>query len=153
LFELIAAYLARNEASSVDVGVTATDPNTGKTSDIDVLQVRSRSLSVCIECKGKAPGGILTLDEVERWLDRIPIYRNHLRREQRFHNSELNFELWTTAKIANDALCKLREERNRRRKTKLAWRDGNSVAKLASSVKETAIRRALDNHFLKHPLS
>ena len=153
LFELIAAYLARNQASSIDVGVPARDPKTGRTSDIDVLQVRSRNHSVCIECKGKAPGSILTLDEVEGWLDRVPIFRNHLRSEQRFRDSELSFELWTSAHFSEDALKKLMEESSNRTRTKIAWRDGSSVSELARNTKEKSIRLALDSHFLNHPLS
>jgi hypothetical protein len=59
LFELISAYLAKLDGSSIDFGITARDPATGKTADIDVLKVRGKADCIGVECKGKAPGGIV----------------------------------------------------------------------------------------------
>jgi hypothetical protein len=63
LFELLAAYLARRDAVSIDMGVRARDPETGNFADIDVLQVTHQSVSVtCIECKGGAKAPIAWKD-------------------------------------------------------------------------------------------
>jgi hypothetical protein len=45
LFELLAAYLARRDAVSIDMGVRARDPETGNFADIDVLKVTHQSVS------------------------------------------------------------------------------------------------------------
>ena len=153
LFELIAAHLARLDANSIDLGIAARDPATGRTADIDVLKVRSRGTCTCIECKGKGPGGIVTLQEIEDWLRRIPTFRAHLRQEQRFRESELSFEFWTTGEFAADALEKLKEEKRQRKRSPIDWYDGRAVSKMAGRAKEKAIRVALDNHFLRHPLT
>ena len=153
LFELIVAYLAKQDASSVDVGVRARDTNTGKTADIDVFSVKSRAACVCIECKGKGPGGEVRIDEVEKWLRRIPIFRVHLARQERFSESRLSFELWTTGKFTAEALSRLEEEKARRTRWPINWKDGKAVLDVARKAKQKAIRQALENHFLKHPLS
>jgi hypothetical protein len=151
-FELITAYLARLDAVSVDVGITAMDEN-GKMADIDVLKVRNKAECVGIECKGKHPGGVVSLEEVQDWLRRIPIFRAHLVREQRFREAAISFEMWTTGTFAPDAIALLESEKPKRTKTLVDWKDGAAVATIAKGAKEKAIRDALNEHFLKHPLA
>jgi len=153
LFELIAAYLARLDAVSVDVGVTARDPDTGKMADIDVLKVRSKAECTGIECKGKHPGGVVTEGEVADWLRRIPTFRAHLAGERRFREAKISFEMWTTGTFTSDALALLKAEKPKRTKTPIDWKDGLQVAEIAKTAKEKAIREALYEHFLRHPLS
>lgn len=153
LFELIAAYLAKFDAVSVDIAIPAKDPNTGKSAEIDVLKIPSRAECVCIECKGKGPGGDVSLEEVEIWFSRIPIFRTHLRSQERFREAQLSFELWTTGTFTSNALAKLQFEKKRRTKDPIRWKDGQAVLEVAKSGKEKAIRIALHNHFLRHPLS
>jgi hypothetical protein len=153
LFELIAAYLARLDAVSVDVGVTARDLDTGKMADIDVLKVRSKAEVVGIECKGKQPGGEVNLEEVEDWLRRIPTFRTHLTGEQRFREAAISFEIWTTGTFTADALTHLESEKKKRTKTPISWKDGVQVAEIAKTAKEKTIKEALYEHFLKHPLA
>ena len=99
LFELIVAHLARLTASSVDIGVTAKDRKTGKTADIDVFSVQSKAACICIECKGKGPGGEVTAEEVDAWLTRIPTFRAHIVQQDRFREANQSFELWTTGLV------------------------------------------------------
>ena len=153
LFELIVAHLARLDGVSVDVGVTARDPTTGKSADIDVLKIESNAACSCIECKGKRPGGEVTLEEVDDWLVRIPTFRAHLSRQERFREARMSFELWTTGTFAPDARARLESERAHRTKSRIEWKDGLAVKTIAKGAKERAIRVALDNHYLRHPLS
>ena len=153
LFELIVAYLARIDAVSIDLAIQARDPDTGKSAEIDVLKIPSKAACVCIECKGKGPSGEVALEEVEDWLRRIPTFRAHLRKQDRFRETQHSFELWTTGTFAPDALVKLQYEKTRRTKSPIAWKDGRAVSEVAKRAKEKAIRIALDSHFLKHPLS
>ena len=153
LFELIVAYLAKIDGGSIDHAIKARDPNTGKSAEIDVLKIQSKAACVCIECKGKGPGGEVALEEVEDWLDCIPTFRAHLKKQDRFREARHSFELWTTGTFTPDALAKLQHEKTRRTKYPIDWKDGRAVSEVAKGAREKAIRIALDNHFLKHPLS
>lgn len=153
LFELITAYLAKIGAVSVDVGVTARDPNTGKTANIDVLKVCSKGECIGIECKGKSPGGVVTKEEIQDWLKRIPIFRAHITGEQRFREARISFEIWTTGTFSTDALELLELEKSKRTTTPIAWKDGQLVAEISKMAKEKSISNALNEHFLKHPLA
>lgn len=152
MFELITAYLVRNDGGSVDVGVLATDQETGKSADIDVLRIRKEQVTG-FECKGKGPGGEVSLDEVEDWLRRIPIFRSHLARQDRFREALISFELWTTGMFTADALAKLQTEKQRRSKIRIDWKDGTAVADVAKLSREKKIKEALFEHFLHHPLA
>lgn len=152
IFELMTAYLVRNEGNSVDVGVTALDPQTGKTADIDVLLVRNRAAVTGFECKARQPGGTVSIEDVDDWLRRIPTFRGHIAKEARFREAAISFELWTTGTFEPDALAKLEQEKQKRTKTPIDWKDGIAVSAIAKKAKEKSINDALNQHFLKHPI-
>lgn len=152
LFELVAGYLARRSAVSIDMGVTARDPKTGRAADIDVQAITQMNSAVtAIECKGKEPGGSLSLSEVETWLAKIPIFRAHYAHHNSLREAEHRFELWTSGSIEPDALAKLEEEKLRRVKAPIDWKDGDAVLALARAGKEKSIADALNQHFFVHP--
>lgn len=154
LFELIAGYLARLDAVSIDMSLKATDPTTGKTADIDVQKITHQTKSVtAIECKGKEPGGILSLEEVETWLTKIAIIRAHYRHHPTLREALHSFEIWTSGTIAPDALAKLEEEKTKRVKSPIGWKDGQAVLSLTKSSKEKGISDALYQHYIRHPLA
>ena len=152
LFELIVARLAHFGSDYLKIGVSAIDPSTGKSSEIDVMRVLTGVKCTCIECKSKVPGGTLTLDDVEKWLSRIPIYRTHLRKNLGMREPKITFEIWTSGTIEPDAVEKLQAEKASRSIGPITWRNGYDVSNLAKCHDERSIRLALDKHFLKHPL-
>lgn len=154
LFELVTAYLIRRTGGSIDMNITARDPETGNTADIDVQQVSNQASDVvAIESKGKEPGGVLSLDEVETWLKKTAIWRAHYRSHPTLHASKLRFEIWTSGTIAPDALALLKKEKVKRTKVPIDWKDGEVVLDVARQGKEKAIADALRQHFLNHPFA
>ena len=152
LFELLCAYLIRRDAQSINMGVIASDPTTGKVADIDILKyTNQRADCVAIECKGKEPGGKLSLEEAQDWIRRIPTFLSHLKAISR--EATVSFELWTSGEIADDALLYLAREQSNRTKNTIVWRAGKDVLTLATAGREKAIADALKQHFLHHPLS
>jgi len=154
LFELIAGYLARRDAVSIDMGVKAKDPESGKIADIDVEKITSHTSSVtAIECKGKAPGGVVDVGAIEEWLEKISIIRAHYKAQPRFREAIVRFEFWTSGTFHPDALALLESEKRKRTKAPIDWKDGASILSLAATGREKAIADALYQHFLKHPLA
>jgi hypothetical protein len=149
LFELIVAYLVRQHGS-IDMGRKAYDSDTGKVADIDILLVKGRGRCVAYECKGKEPGGRVTLEEVEDWLRRLPTFKKHIRSQQNLSEAEISFELWTSGEIEPDALAKLQKEKPRWTRTPIDWKDGQQVRDLSTNLKETRVTKAFDEHFFKH---
>jgi hypothetical protein len=153
LFELFCAYLIRSTGHSIDMGRKAHDPATGKFADIDVMCVRGRQECILYECKGKAPGGCVTKDEVDDWLRRLPTFRAWVRAQSSLSEAEIRFELWTSGEFAPDALATLEREKQQRTKTLIDWKTGREVRALSVGLKEKAITSAFDEHFFRHPLS
>lgn len=154
LFELVAGHLARRDAVSIDMGVKAKDPKTGKTAEIDIQKITAAYSSVtAIECKGKEPGGSLSLAEVQRWLTKIAVVRASYQAHHAFCEAQHRFEIWTSGSIDADALELLKEEQAKRTKSPIAWKDGAAVYELALEGKEKGIADALKQHFFHHPLA
>ena len=152
LFELVVGYLARRSAMSIDMNLTAKDPKTGKTAEIDVQAITQHMSAVTvIECKGKEPGGRLTRTEVETWLQKIAIIRAHYSVHNTLREAQHRFEIWTSGTIDADALALLEEEKKKRVKSPIDWKDGDAVLALAREGKEKGIADALNQHFFKHP--
>lgn len=154
LFELMAAYLARRTAVSIEMGISARDDATGKKVDIDVLKVTQMSAEVtCIECKGKEPGGKVSLLEVEEWLAKIPTIRAFLADHRSLREAAQVYELWTSGTFEADALALLQREKTKRKKVNIGWKDGADVIAIARAGKEKAMADAFDQHFRRHPLA
>ena len=154
LFELVAGYLARRNAVSIDMGINAKDPASGKSADIDIQAIAHHNSAVtAIECKGKEPGGILSLEEVEEWLAKIPTFRAFYANHNTLREAKHSFEIWTSGTIAPDALSKLEAEKLKRVKATIDWKDGADVLAMARLGKEKTIADALKQHFFHHPLN
>jgi hypothetical protein len=154
LFELIAAYLVRRSVVSIDLGIRAKDAKSGRQADIDVQGVEAQTSAVrAIECKAKLPGGTVTVDEVQEWIDKLPIFHAHYRQHSSLREARLTCELWTTGTFDVKALELLEKEKKARVKRPIDWKDGAGVLTLAVTGKEKAIADALSQHFIKHPLA
>lgn len=153
LFELISAYIAKLQGGSIEIGVSAKDPGSGTTRDIDVLRIPHKGESVAIECKGKTPGGTVGVEEIEKWLKSIPICIAYFRNEYRFKDNVVKFEIWTSGTFHPDAIALLEKEKKARTKHPIAWKDGKEVFSISSKAKEKTINKALREHFLNHPLT
>jgi hypothetical protein len=154
LFHLLAAYLLRRSSVSIDIGRNAYDERTGKRADIDILAVTHQSAScTLIECKGKQPGGVVQVDEVDDWLKRIPTFNAYIQSQQTLREADRRFELWTSGTLSPDALALLSEQKVLRTRFPIDWKDGQQVLALAREGKEKAISDTLFEHFLRHPLA
>ncbi len=153
LFELICVYLAKHGGASVSYSVKATNPENGDTADIDILQVFGREKCTAIECKGKGPGGIVTLAEVQDWKRRLAIFLRHLNNREDFREASISFEIWTTGTFCKDAIDFLENEKHVRAKYPIDWKDGKDILDMAITRKQKGIADALKTHYLNHPLS
>lgn len=153
LFELICAYLAKADGSSVDIAVRAVHPKTGEKADIDVLKVQGKLGCTTIECKGRQADGVVDDLEVGKWLNKLETIRAHLLKQERFQNMPLSSELWTSGHFTENALARLKSEKANRKKHPIDWKTGEEVRQLASTVKEKSIVRTLDDHFMRHPMA
>ena len=154
MFELIAAHIAKREiGGSIDFGVLHTHRGSGKQADLDVVCVTDQNAVHVIECKGKSPGGTVSLEEVADWLGKLPIVQDYLASREHLCERNQTYAFWTTGAFEVDALDKLKSEQAHRTRRPIVWKDGAAVRELASKFKLKTIGDALDQHFTKHPLA
>ena len=151
LFELITAYIAKHLIDgSINCGVLHTHRETGEKADLDVVCVGQNRVHV-IECKGKIPGGTVSLKEVKHWLGRLPIMQDYVACHDHLRECNQTYEFWTTGAFEVEALDKLESERVLRTKHPIDWKDGEAIRKITANLKLKTISNALDQHFVKHP--
>lgn len=155
LFEIVVGSLVKDvEGGYLRAGEKWTDFGSGRSAEIDVLLDRPEDKGVLIiECKSKIPGSRVNLEEVQKWHgDRVPLLHNMIRMDSRFNNKLLSFELWTNGPIADDALAWLHEQ-PARIDLSIGWRDGADMKKYTDRAANAAIRKALNEHYFRHPLA
>lgn len=153
LFELLAAYLARRDAVSIDVGISVRHPQSGEKADIDVRKILDQARRmVAIECKAREPGGTVGIEEVERWLKKVPVIQQGLR-QGRDVEAEITCEIWTTGEFTADAAARLAAEKAARTRNPINFKTGKDVVALATELRERAVGNILREHFVRHPLA
>ncbi len=154
LFELLSAYIAGRifNGHRIDIGVIHTNSKSGKRGEMDVVCMGHDTAHV-IECKGLGPNGRITLEDAIKWLKKIPIGIDFI--AQRFGSTrhKVTNLLWTTGQFDDDALEKLKEEKQKRTRHPIDFKDGLEIRSLAIENKLKRVADALEEHFLKHPLS
>ena len=154
LFELIAGHIAKHEIGGrIELGVLHTHRQTGEKADLDVVCIADKKAVHIIECKGKSPGLTVSLQEIEKWLKKIPIMRDYVESEKGLRTRKQVYEFWTTGTFDSCALAKLKTEAERRTIRPISWKDGNDVRRTATDQQLKVIGDALDQHFLRHPLA
>ena len=154
LFELIAAYIASQEfGGAIKMGVLHTHSANGKSADLDVVCVTPPNTVHLIECKGKGPGATVSLKEVENWLGKLPIMQDYVASQEELRERNRNYAFWTTGQFEADARAKLDQEKENRIKHPISWRDGKDMRETVTSLRLKTIGDALNEHFLRHPLS
>ena len=154
LFELITAYIASQEfGGDISMGVLHTDPAKKKSVDMDVVCLAPGKTVYLIECKGKGPGAAVSLQEVENWLGKLPIMQDYIASQEKLREQKRNYAFWTTGHFAADARARLEEEKARRIRHPISWRDGKHLREIVTSLRLKTIGDALDEHYLRHPLS
>ena len=153
LFELMAGHLAKRVFDgNIDIGILHTHQTKPRATDLDVVCVTGRNSVHVIECKGKAPGGTISLPEIVEWLRKLPVMQDYVASRSHLCEREQTYEFWTTGKIEPAALQRLQSEKAKRTRRPINWKDGDDIRAIASKHRLNAIREALDQHFLKHPL-
>jgi len=145
LFEMIAAHIVSGAGGWVRIGEIVTDPTSGETAEIDVMQTRSDTVLV-VECKGRLATRTISLDEVQDWLGKkVPRLRNYLL--YRYSNVPLRFEFWTTASFSSEATLFLERRKQDIQKYEIGWKDGEAVVDELRKINATRLVEVINEHY------
>jgi len=154
-FEMIVGHcVQQKEAGYIDIGLTDHDPNSGEQFEIDVLRYQQHQ-EICIyECKGYQPTNEISEEEIKKWLSKLPKIRNWILANSVWNKcSKIKFEFWTTGKFSQDAKALLDKQKKSTKKYCIDWKDGDQVYTYASSINSPHIKKALNEHYRKHPIT
>jgi len=154
LFELIVGHLVyKGEGNSIDIGVKVKNSK-GKSAEIDIRRVKGDHQLALYECKGYQPSTQISVDDIDLWLSKkVPIIRGALLQEERFKNSKMLFEYWTSGAFSPEAIELLKKKKNTTRKYEIHWKNGGDILNYAREIKSNTMVDILNQHYSKHPLS
>jgi hypothetical protein len=155
LFEMLVGHcVMKIDDGSIDIGKTIIDPDTAKSTEIDVFRVKEYREVWSYECKAHQPTEIVSRDAVEHWVtNRVPLMHRTLSREQRFQQCAFHYEYWTCGLFEPDALTFLREAAGRTKRYAIGWKDRDAVRAYVARVKPKAVAQMFDQHFFRHPIA
>lgn len=156
LFELVIGSLVKRvEIGYLKTGEEYTDLETGKKAEIDVLlDKKNGKTSFVLEARAKLASARISLDEAEKWYtDRIPLIERILRQDPHYQDRHLNFELWTNGTFHPKALAWLKKQNKTFKQYSVNWKEGAELKAYAQKCKNKAIRKMLNEHYFKNPLS
>jgi hypothetical protein len=158
LFHYIAAELVRlklAEPAAMDrlIKVPGKGDEPPKRAEADIVAVKGYTDVYFVECKGYKPLGVLPDDLIDKWLDTtIPIIREYALQHPDWKDLRLHFLFWTTAKFSPYATKRLMDA-SKSKRYEISFEDGAGISKIANDVRNQALKRTLNEHFLEHPLA
>jgi hypothetical protein len=153
LFEMIVGFLVRErEGNTIDIGIQVTDPESGRSAEIDVRRIKEDQECWIYECKGHQPTDVVTAPMAEKWIGKVGVIHSVLRREKRFQRTRFGFEFWTCGTFDPDAVDYLKAVQSTRPKLNLNWREGSAVRQYAATTNKKSVLDTLDEHYFRHPL-
>ena len=155
LFEMIVAHcLNTKEGFYVDVGKKVRRPETGESTEVDVLAVKHGIEVRTVECKGKKAGGAVKKGVVEDWLTRqVPRAVAWIDAQERLQGVQKKVEIWTTGDFSPKAVEYLRERKRKTKRYDIGWKDGDDVLEYVRSANATALVETLQEHYFDHALT
>lgn len=157
LFEYVVADVVRQLEPAADVTLNKIYRKDGKdAAEVDVRAVIKNRAVRFIECKGLAPGVVLSDAEVDRWLSqRIPIVRAHALLNPDQARLDHHFELWVTGELSENASKKIDAARHAAAKKGYVIDVvlAKDLDKMVAETRDPSLRKVVDQHFLRSPMA
>lgn len=152
LFELVVGHVVQARfGGSIDINHLLRY-DTFK-AEIDVRRVVAGEVWL-YECKGYQPDHLIDAPEVEAWLtEKVPGIYRATKAEDRFNNSTVHFEFWTSGGFTDAAIAALEAARDRTKRYVIGWKDGREVRNELAKLSSFGMTAMFDQHFLKHPIA
>jgi len=155
LFPFLIAELFRSNGFSIEkFGYEIKNDNGEIVAEVDLVLKKGTKEIVYIECKGNDPGSSVSDKEVDRWLRKLPSWREDYLRHKEWSKMAFRVEFWATGIFSETSKQILAERKHKANKNKwiIDYHDNDSIALQAREANNTALYETLKEHFLRHPL-
>jgi len=157
LFEYLVAEIIRRQSISSFVRIARTYKlPSGDKVEVDVVSEVQNVSVTFFECKGYQPAGVVSDQDVERWLTKtVPRLYDYARKHSEWKNLKLAFEFWTTGRLSEDARRRVAAAAGKIRPTKytVCVREADQIREVARSLQDNALLKIFNEHFFEHPLA
>ncbi|HHF0815598.1 TPA: hypothetical protein ACPIDV_004653 [Pseudomonas aeruginosa] len=150
-FELLVAEIVR-KTSPGEVQLNKICSGEDGKAEVDVWAVKEGIEARIIECKGMAPGTVVSDEEIGLWLTtRIKRVRHHLK-TLGWNQPKPRFELWTSGILSPNAQTRIEKTRNTNSaKFDLIVVGPEELRQAAKSVNDASLLKTLEHHFIPTP--
>lgn len=156
LFELVIGSLVKDvEGGYLKTGQKVKDLETNKEAEIDVQIDRDAERGfLFVECKAKNPSARVSEKEVKRWYsDRVPLIQKIKNTGYKEVERPFHYEIWTNGIFADSALKWLKQQPKQCDGYTIDWKDGAALKLYADKAKNASLRKMLNEHYFKNPLT
>ncbi|ENF1950572.1 hypothetical protein ABQK02_003802 [Salmonella enterica subsp. enterica] len=153
MFEMLVGHivLKTQNVSTVDLNKQIST-EAGK-AEIDVIGFRAEAEIKCYECKGYEVKRLITVEMIEKWIDRVQRIRKYYSQIQVYRDRKMTFSFWTSSDFEPKALECLLYHKQRNTKITLDWKNGREILAIVKEDKLNSIADVLQEHYLRHPLA
>jgi hypothetical protein len=147
-FELLVAEVVRKTAAG-QVKLNKTCTGEDGTAEVDVYHLNDGITAQMIECKGMAPGTLVSDEEVGLWLTtRIKRVRHHLN-SLGWSGPLPQFELWTSGALSEKARDRVEKtQQANAKKFKITVVEGDALRIAVKAVNDASLLKTFEQHFL-----
>lgn len=148
-FELLVAEIVRKTFPG-EVQLNKICSGDDGEAEVDVWAIKEGVSARIIECKGMAPGVLVSDEEIGLWLTtRIKRVRHHLKNILHWKGPRPQFELWTSGVLSPEAQLRIEKTRNANSaKFDLIVVGPEALRKAAKSVGDEPLLKTLEHHFI-----
>jgi len=145
VFEMMVAHLFKLQGYNINIRQRVRDSE-GKEAEIDV-SARNAIEWIGCECKGKAPGKLVDLDELEAWMERpLKRIKDYLKRSNALPEGK-RFHFYSSTDYTAEARARIAQIRESFKKQPIEFFTGADIIKQLGHWKETALVEAFKEHF------
>lgn len=156
LFPYLVTELFRSNGFSVEkFGHIIRNKNGEIVAEVDLVLKKGTKEIVYIECKGNDPGSSVSDKEVEKWLRKLPVWREDYLKHDEWNKLNFRVEFWATGHFSETArqILEYKKSNSNRNKWLIDYCDNDSIAQQAKEANNIALFNTLKEHFLRHPLN
>jgi hypothetical protein len=154
LFEYFSASVVKQAYRTSNVRLNEVCKNLdGSIAESDIIAELHTGSILFIECKGHQPNGVVSHDEVKKWLhQRVPTLRKYALDHPDWKHKKLSFALWTTASFTSESLELLEQTKVNTKKYELNYLNANSVMEVVKICNDKEMLKTYRKCFLDYPL-
>ena len=145
VLELMIAHLFKLQGYNINIRQRVRDKE-GNEAEIDVSARNAREWFGC-ECKGKAPGKLVDVNEIEAWIERpLKRIKDYLKRSSALPEGR-RFHFYSSTDYTNEARVRIAQIEESFTKQPIEFFSGADIIKKLQHWKETALVEAFKEHF------